>query len=121
MARLCIRIAPNDHPTDPTKTPLRTRPGDVVEIREDDHNWRPGEVLSGQYRFVDVPGPASAWTYLKDAVLLGEVLPEFIGREQELYRRRRVSLDPVALRSGAWRTRTIATRAQIAAITVTRT
>jgi hypothetical protein len=31
MARLCIRIAPNDHPTDASLTPLRTRPGDIVE------------------------------------------------------------------------------------------
>ena len=132
MARLCIRIAPNDHPTDPAKTPLRTRPGDVVEICEDSHNWRPGELNSGQYRFIDVPGPVAVydasgqiiqdnWTYLKESVLMGEVFPEFIGREQEMYRRRRVYLDPAALSAGPWRTRTSATRNQINAITVTRT
>jgi hypothetical protein len=128
MARLCIRIAPNDHPTDPSLTPLRTRPGDIVEIREDGHVWRlnnqdnlgPASVC-GQYRFVDVPGQESNWTYLKESVLYGEVFPEFIGREQEMYRRRRVCLDPAALSSGPWRTRTSATRNQIEAITVTRT
>ena len=121
MARLCIRIAPNDHPTDPSKTPLRTQPGDVVEIREDGHVWRPGELNCGQYRFIDVPGPESEWAYLKDHVKSGEAFPEFPDTAEHMRRRRRVTLDISALRSGIWRTRTAATRNQITAIIVTRT
>ena len=121
MARLCIRIAPNDHPTDPSKTPLRTRPGDVVEIREDGWVWRPGELDSGQYKFVDVPGvPEADLVYLMESVRSGDVFPELPDLAERMLRRRRVTLDIAALRSGAWRTRTSATRNQIETIVVTR-
>lgn len=69
MARLCIRIAPNSHPTDKSLDALRTQPGDVVEIREDGHEWSKAELNCGQYKFVDVPGvPESEFTYLKEHV-----------------------------------------------------
>lgn len=32
MARLCIRITKNDHPTDSSLTPLRTNEGDNANI-----------------------------------------------------------------------------------------
>ena len=114
MARLCIRVAPNDHPTDASLTPLRTRPGDVVEIKEDGWQWRPGELNSGQYRFVDVPGvPAADLAHLKTSVLAADGVT--------MTRRRNQCLDPAALSAGAWRTRTSATRNQINAVTITRT
>jgi hypothetical protein len=113
MARLCIRIANNDHPTNAALTPLRTRPGDVVEMCEDGHEWRPGELNCGQYRFVDLPGvPAADLVHLKTAVHDANGV---------MVRRFNQTLDISALNAGAWRTRTSATRSQIDAITITRT
>lgn len=56
MARLCIRIAPNNHPTDPKLDALRTQVGDVVCIVDDEHIFSEAEMNCGQYQFVDVPG-----------------------------------------------------------------
>ena len=69
MARLCIRIQPNNHPTDPSKDILRTQPGDVVEICEDGHQWSFTELNCGQYKFVDIPGvPSEELVHLKNPV-----------------------------------------------------
>jgi hypothetical protein len=65
MARLCVRIADNAHPTDPKLTPLRTQPGDVVCVVEDDHQFSKSELSNGQYLIVDVPGvPEPQLAYL---------------------------------------------------------
>jgi hypothetical protein len=109
MARLCIRILSNDHPTDAALTPLRTRPGDVVEIKEDGWEWRPGELNSGQYRFVDVPGvPEAELAYLKESVY---------DAGGGMLRRFRQTLDIAVISTGAWTGRTSATKAQIVAVT----
>ncbi len=65
MARLCVRVADNAHPTDPKLTPLRTQPGDVVCVVEDGHQFSKSELSSGQYLIVDVPGvPEPQMAYL---------------------------------------------------------
>ena len=113
MARLLIRTAANDHPTDAALTPLRTRPGDVVEIKPDGWEWRSGELNSGQYRVIDVPGVAEGdLVHLKTEVYAAD--------EVTIIRRRNQCLDIAALAAGPWRTRTSATRNQLAAITITR-
>ncbi len=56
MAVLCVRVADNRHPTDPSLDALRTQPGDVVEVVADGHAFSAGELGCGQYRFVSVPG-----------------------------------------------------------------
>jgi len=113
MARLCIRVAPNDHPTDPELNKLRTQPGDVVCIVNDDHQFSQGELNCGQYRIIDVPGvPQIELIYLcKQHVDDVEGNP---------IQRRLWSLDAAALRVGQWRDRTSATQAQIDAIVITR-
>lgn len=68
MARLCIRIVPNNHPTDPSLDVLRTQEGDVVEICGDDHKWSEAELNCGQYKFVDVEGKPEDYEYLKASV-----------------------------------------------------
>lgn len=69
MATLCIRIAPNNNPTDAKLDALRTQIGDVVCIVEDGHKFSSGELNCGQYKFVDVPGvPQVDLIYLIDSV-----------------------------------------------------
>lgn len=106
MARLCIRIAPND-----TRSVLRDQPGDVVDIQEDSHAWSAAERNCGQYRFIDVTGASV------------EALANLVAVKREgrrILARRIVSLDVTALRSGQWGGRTTATKTQIDAITITR-
>jgi hypothetical protein len=113
MARLCIRILSNDHPTDAALTPLRTRPGDIVEMKEDGWVWRPGELNCGQYRFVDVPG-----------VPCEDLLHLFVSRFDAngvMTHRKDMTLDIGVISTGQWRNRTTATKAQIDAVTITRT
>lgn len=112
MARLCIRIAPNNHPTDPSLDVMRTQLGDVVCIVDDGHIFSSAELNSGQYRIVDVPGVSQ-----EELIYLCAHVDDAEGK---MIRRRAVTLDADALRAGAWRTRTTATKTQIAAITVTR-
>jgi hypothetical protein len=112
MARLCIRIAPNDHPTDPSQNALRTRPGDVVEIGEDGHVWE-GETAGGQYRFIDVPG-------VSRESLLNLMSPVRDGAGR-MTRRFTATLDISVLNNVTWIGRTSATKAQVDAITIPRT
>jgi hypothetical protein len=112
MARLCIRIEPNTHP-DPALNVLRTHVGDVVDMREDGHVWSPAEQACGQYRFLDLPGVLT-----EDMLAL---VASVVDAEERIIRRRAVTLDAAALKAGAWKTRTQATRAQLTAIIVART
>jgi hypothetical protein len=113
MARLCIRIAPNDHPTDAALTPLRTRPGDIVEMKEDGWVWRPGELNCGQYRFVDVPGVSEA--------TLAHLMAARFDANGVMTHRKDMTLDIAVISTGPWSNRTTATKAQIDAVTITRT
>ena len=56
MARLCVRILANDHPTDAKLTTMRTQIGDVICIVPDDHQFSKIEMECGSYRIIDVPG-----------------------------------------------------------------
>lgn len=111
MARLCVRVAPNDHPTDPTLNALRSQPGDVVCVVEDDHQFSAGELNCGQYRFIDVPGPASDYSNLVDVVT---------DASGAITAKRARALNPVLLRAGGWLNRTVASRLQIDLITIAR-
>lgn len=85
MSRLCIRVALNDHPTDPALTPLRTNVGDVVELVNDDHKFSYCEENNGQYRMVDVPGVAQEnLTHLKDHIE---------DKDGQMIQRRRLAVD----------------------------
>lgn len=114
MARLCIRVAANLHPTDSRLNALRTQLGDVVEIMEDGHIWSRVERACGQYRFLDVPGVSAV-------ALSSLVAPKVDAATQTLLARRLNTLDITALRSAVWASRTEATKTQIDAITVART
>ena len=88
MARLVIRIKPNDHPTDPSLTPLRTNVGDVVELVDDPHQFSKIELTCGHYRFLDVPGVSQdRFMHLKDHVN---------DAEGTMIQRRRLFLDHLA-------------------------
>lgn len=64
MARLCVRVAEKYAPGDPNSI-LGTNPGDVVCIVDDDHKFSDCEMLSGQYRIIDMPGiPQDKLIYL---------------------------------------------------------
>ena len=113
MARLCIRTAPNGHPTDPQLDLLRTQPGDVVEVVADDHVFSLAERTNGQYRIIDVPGvPASEFLHLKEPLLSAD--------EVTIMRRRGRGFNLNVLNSPAWSNRASATKAQIDAITIER-
>jgi len=109
MARLCIRIAPNDHPSDANLNVMRTHPGDVVCIVDDGHVFSHAELNCGQYRIIDVPGVSQEeLTDLVDAV--------FAADESTMLKRRRLTLPIAILNAGVWKNRTTATKAQIDAI-----
>ena len=112
MARLCIRIAANNHPTNAALTPLRTRPGDVVALVDDGHVFSDCERNNGQYRIIDLPGVPQ-----EDLVHL--VTPRF-DANNVMTRRYNQTLDISAISAGAWRNRTSATKAQIDAVTIAR-
>lgn len=85
MARLCVRVAPSDA----SAGALRSQPGEVICIMEDGHEWSPGELACGQYRFIDVPGtPAEK---LLDLMAPVEV-------DGEITKRRAQMLDATAVR-----------------------
>jgi hypothetical protein len=108
MARLCIRLTPNDHPTDPTLTPLRTHEGDVVCLVDDDHVFSPTELTCGHYKIVDVPGVTQ-----EDLLYL---MAHEEDAEGKMTKRRVVGLDPAVLK-GAWKDKTSATKAELDAVT----
>ena len=111
MARLLIRTAANNHPTNAALTPLRTRPGDIVEIKPDGWEWRSGELNSGQYRAVDVPG-------VNESSLVHLKTPRYSG--STMTRIRNQCLDFTAISQSAWVSRTSATLDQINSVTITR-
>lgn len=114
MARLCIRILANNHPTDPLLDMLRTQIGDVVSIQEDGHVWSQGELRCGQYRFLDIPG-------VPQADLISLIESVFDAKDESvLIRVRARTLNAAVLMSPAWKTRTTATKAQLDALTVAR-
>ncbi len=110
MAILCIRVAKNNHPTDKSFDLMRTQVGDIVCIVEDGHAFSSGELNCGQYRFIDVPGVPQA-----DLIHLIDHVEDAEGRVIQL---RAKSIDVAALNSAPWKTKTTATKTQIAAITV---
>ena len=82
MARLCVRVTPNE-----TKSTMRAQPGDVVCVVEDDHKFSFAELNCGHYKIVEVPGVPAA-----DLVHLTE--HETDGSEAELIvSRHKVTLD----------------------------
>lgn len=108
MATLCIRITPNDHPTDPSLTPLRTNEGDVVCLVDDDHVFSVAELNCGQYKMLDVPGvPQEELVHL---------VAHVEDAEGKMVKRRSVGIDKAVLK-GAWKDKTSATKAEITANT----
>ena len=108
MARLCIRIQPNEHPTDPSLTPLRTNEGDVVCIVDDSHAFSYAEMNSGQYKILDVPGVTQEE--------LGHLMAHVEDADGKMVKRRTVEID-TALLKGAWKDKTTATKVEIDANT----
>lgn len=117
MARLCIRITPNNHPTDPSLDAVRTQIGDVVCVTEDGHIFSKGEMECGQYRIIDVPDTTPA-----DLVHLTEPQVSFssitLNTNEAIKAARKFTLDIAKLKTGGWKNRTAATKAQIDAITI---
>jgi hypothetical protein len=109
VARLCIRILPNLHPTDANLNDMRTQAGDVVCIVDDGHVFSKAELECGHYRIIDVPGVSQAeLTDLIDAV--------FDADGSTMTKRRKWTLPIGVLDAGVWKNRTTATKAQIDAI-----
>lgn len=105
MARLCIRITPNDHPTDPSLTPLRTNEGDVVCLVDDTHVFSQAELNCGHYRIIDVPGVP------QDDLL--DLVEHAVDAEGNMVKRRVKTLDKNVLKSPAWISKTTATKAEL--------
>lgn len=112
MARLCIRITNNDHPTDPSLTPRRTNEGDVVCLVDDSHVFSFAELNNGHYRILDVPGVPQ-----ED---LGHLVTHAEDAQGRMTKRRTQNLDPIALKNPTWSGRTSATKGQLATITRTK-
>lgn len=66
MAILVVRVI------DQGSNPLRTQPGDVVEVVEDGHTFSASE--QALYRFITVPGSEAEYAYLKTPKYEGEDL-----------------------------------------------
>lgn len=116
MARLCVRVAPNDHPTDKELDAHRTKPGDVVCIVEDGHVFSKAEMTNGQYRIIDVPGvPAQKFIHLTETQT---VTDEKTG-DETIVALRSKSLDTTILKT-TWAERKQATEAQITSIVVSK-
>lgn len=70
MTRLCIRAVAND-----TDSPLRTQPGDVICMVEDDHVFNAAEMAL--YRIIDLPGvPQEKLVYLMEPLYLAGAADE---------------------------------------------
>lgn len=110
MARLCIRVLPNNHPKDPDLDLVRTQPGDVVCVMPDKHEWSAGELACGQYKFVEVPGITP-----ED---FARLIESRFDKDNILMCIRNMGLDPDALKTGDWATSTKAEIDDIAAIKV---
>ena len=108
MARLCIRLTNNDHPTDPTLTPLRTNEGDVVCLVDDGHVFSFAELNNGHYKIMDVPDATQ-----EDLVHLVASVEDADGT---MVKRRNLEID-TALLKGAWKNKTSATKAELDANT----
>ena len=113
MARLCVRVKNNDHPTDPTLTPLRTNEGDVVCLVDDDHVFSFAELNNGQYRIIDIPGVPQ-----EDLLHLVASSKDAEGRT---IKRRTKTLDPLVLKGPIWTGKNSATKAELDVITKDRT
>ena len=111
MAKLCIRIQPNNHPTDSDKDILRTQPGDVVDICEDNHQWSFAELNCGQYRFIDLPGvPSEQLAHLKN--------PAY-DADGKMIAKRAVTLDKNILVAD-FKNKTILSKEQVGSIIITK-
>lgn len=90
---------------------LRTQPGDVVCMADDDHQWSATERACGQYRFIDLPGvPQEQLAHLvaaKTEPVIGTVEPE-----ERTIARRAVKIDLAALPAK----QRVATKADIDAV-----
>lgn len=102
MARLCVRVAPNEN-SDKTLNALRTHEGDVVCIVDDNHQFSFCELNNGQYKIIDVPGVPQ-----EELIYLCEHVEDVEGK---MTARRVVKLDEKALGKASM------TKAEIAAIT----
>lgn len=105
MARLCIRITNNDHPTDPSLTPLRTNEGDVVCLVDDGHVFSAAELVCGHYRIVDLPG-------VRQEDLL-DLVEHAEDAEGKMVKRRVKNLDKDVLKSPVWINKATATKAEL--------
>lgn len=109
MARLCIRVTPNLHPTDASLNIKRTQAGDVVCVVDDGHVFSAGERNCGHYRIIDVTGVSqSDLISLIDSVFAADGVTMTRLRKWEI---------PITILSGdVWKTRTTATKLQIESI-----
>jgi len=110
VARLCIRIAPNNNHTDPLLDALRTHEGDVVCLVDDDHVFSHAELNNGQYRILDVPGVSQA-----ELVHLVEPVegPRPQGHAKMMITRRKRGLNMALLNSPAFAGRTTITKTEL--------
>ena len=112
-AILCIRILPNDHPTDPTLTPMRTKLGDVVEIVDGSHVFSAGERNCGQYRFINITDATPEQLVALVEPMIDPLDPEGV----KIIARRKRSFDISVLSGTTWKAKTSATKSQIDLIT----
>lgn len=112
MARLCIRVTPNPNTSDPSLDGLRTQEGDVVCIVPDGHVFSLAELTCGQYRILDLPGVPE-----EELIHLVESRADANGKT---IARRTRGLNLAVLTSPAWRDRTSASKAELAALTRTK-
>jgi len=112
VARLCIRIQPNNHPTDAALNALRTQEGDVVCVVEDGHAFSPSELACGHYRILDLPGV--------DPADCNHLVEPVTDADEIMTRRRKVALNPALLKAGVWAERKTATLAQVTALLMAR-
>lgn len=112
MARICIRVTNNNHPTDAALDALRIQRGDVVDIVRDGHVFSPAELNCGHYRMITVTGATE-----ED---IARLIESGMDGRGELVKRRVYTLDMTALNSPTMRNKTSLTKAQIDSLTLTK-
>jgi len=116
MARLCIRIADNKHPTDPDLDAFRTQINEVVCVTEDGHKFSEAELNCGQYKFIDVNGVAQA-----DLIyLIDPVLDPLDVEGIKISGIRKSKLDPKELKKAKWEDGSKVTKSDVDSIVLTK-
>lgn len=92
---------------------LRTQVGDVVQIVDDKHIFSKAEMTNGQYRIIDMPG-------VDPETMQSLCDPVYDKDETTILKRRKFTIDEVALKTGTLKDVATATPSDILSVVIER-